>query len=530
MENCHNDSMEGGIPATAGVKLSSAEEALSAVKSGDKVFVGTACATPRLLIRALECMEKRLDDVTMIHFLTDGAIAIMGDRPKTRFRHKVFFVGTDTREAVKQGLAQYVPISIAQVPDLIRDGMIPIDVALIQVSLPDEHGFVSLGVSVDVTRAAVLRAKTVIAELNPHMPFTRGDSTVSVDRISRFVAVDSPVIEYLHTPADEVAGQIARYVARIISDSSTLHVGLGQIPNEMLKHLSNRKNLGIHSDVITEPIVDLIENGVITGESKTLHKGQVVASYCMGTSRLYERVNRNPMFSFHPMEYVCRPDVLANQSRLVSVTQAFSVDLIEIAHPAFRPWLIEEASRLGYIRKGQTIKSKGAYPEEAVQECKAKNGETIIIRPSRAIDASGLQDVFYHLRPEDVYTRFFTHLASLSVSRAEHLCNVDYEKEMAFIAAVGTTENEQVVGSACYFVDQTDNLAEVAYMIRPEWQALGVGTALQQCMTEYAASKGIRGFKADILAENKKMQRLIKKGAQVSMTRQGSQYEVIVLF
>jgi len=250
-------------------KVSTPEEALASIKSGDSIFIGTACATPRQLIQILENMDKRLDDVKLIHFLTDGAISNENGNPKTKFQHKVFFVGTDTREAVKQGKAHYIPISIAQLPALIEKDMVPIDVALVQVSLPDEHGVVSLGVSVDITKSAVLKAKTVIAELNPNMPYTLGDSVISMDQIDYLVKVDTPVIEYLHEPADHVAKQIARYVARIISDNSTLHIGLGRIPNEMLKYLTNRKNIGIHSDVITEPVIDLIEQGVITGNAKS---------------------------------------------------------------------------------------------------------------------------------------------------------------------------------------------------------------------------------------------------------------------
>ena len=492
--------MNTQFPEKCESKISKPEKALSVVKSGDRIFVGTACATPRLLIQTLEGMKKRLDDVKLIHFLTDGAIPLKDGVPETKFQHIVFFVGTDTREAVKQGKAQYIPISIVQVPNLIEKDMVPIDVALIQVSLPDEHGFVSLGVSVDITKAAVLKAKTVIAEVNPNMPYTFGDSLIPIDQIDYLVPVDTPVIEYLHKPADDIAKQIARYVARIINDNSTLHIGLGRIPNEMLKYLTNRKNLGIRSDVITEPVVDLIEQGVVAGNSESEPKGQIVASYCMGTRRLYNLIDRNPLFAFHPINYVCRPDIMAGIQQMVSVTQAFAVDLmgqicadqfggefysgvsaqpdflraaagspggkpiiclssttdngktsricpllfegegvtiprsdvhyviteygcaylfcrsiqeralalIEIAHPSFRPWLLDEGKRLGYIREDQTLKSKVAYPEEEERECKLKNGEKVIIRPSKASDVQGLQDIFYNLRPKDVYTRFFT--------------------------------------------------------------------------------------------------------------------------
>ena len=595
-------------------KLSAPEEAVSVVKSGDRVFVGSACATPRVLIRALEEKGGRLDDVRLLHFLTDGAIPMKDGVPETRFRHKVFFVGTDSREAIKQGKAQYVPVSIAHLPQLIENEVIPVDVALIQVSLPDEDGRVSLGVSVDITRGAALKAGRVVAEVNPNMPYTLGDSTIPADRIDHFVKVDSPLIEYVHEPADAVAKQIARYVARIVRDHSTLHIGIGRIPNEMLKYLTSRKDLSIHSDVITEPVLDLMEKGVITGP--------IAASFCMGTKRLYDAIHRSPRFSFYPIDHICSPGLLSGIKQLVSVTQALCIDLmgqvcadqfcgefysgicvqpdfiraaaaspggkpiiclssttddgkesrirpllregegvtvpradvhyvvteygcaylfcksiqekalalIEIAHPEFRPWLLEEAIRLGYVRKGQKLQSQIAYPEEEECEITLKSGHTVRIRPSKASDVRGIQDVFYHMRKEDVYLRFFVNLPALDECRADPLCNVDYENQMAFTAVTGDPENEKVVGCSCYFVDADDGLAEVAYMIQPDWQGLGLGTALQHRMEEYARSKGIRGFKAYILTQNQKMQRLIQKGVKVTFKRGVDEYEVVSLF
>lgn len=595
-------------------KIRTPEQAVSIVKSGDSVFIGTACATPRTLLQALEARGNQLFDVKLIHFLTDGAIPMKNGLPNTNFQHKVFFVGSDTREAIKQGKAQYIPISIAQLPRLIESENIPIQVALVQVSPPDSNGYVSLGVSVDITRSAVLKAQTVIAEINPNMPYTLGDSRIPIDRIDAAVEVTTPVIEYLHQPSDAIGEKIARYVARIIHDHSTLQTGIGRIPNEMLKYLTNRKHLSIHSDVITEPVIELIAKGVLTGT--------IATSYCMGTRALYDLIDRNPLFSFHPIHYICRPDILSGISHLVSVTQAFSIDLmgqvcsdqfggefyggisaqpefiraaalspggksviclssttddgkesrirpvlqegegvtiprsevhyvvteygsaylycksiqekalalIEIAHPDFRPWLLAEAIRLGYLREGQTLKSKTAYPENEEREIRLNTGEKVLIRPAKASDVGGIQDIFYHLKPEDIYTRFFNHLSSFTEDKAQHLCNVDYENEMAFAAVIGERENEKVIGSSCYFVDSMDNLAEVAYMIRPEWQKCGLGTALQQRMAEYAKSKGLRGFKANILAENIKMQRVIQKGEKVSCKRYDNELEVVSLF
>jgi acyl-CoA hydrolase/RimJ/RimL family protein N-acetyltransferase len=611
------------VLAALGNKITTPAEALASVSSGNRIFVGTACATPRVLVQTLENMGDKLTDVHLYHFLVDGAIPCVDGRPHTKFHHKVFFVGSDTREVIKQGKADYIPISLAQVPHLIKRGGISIDLALVQVSMPNDKGFVSLGVSTDITSAIIKNAGRVIAEINPNMPWTHGDTLISVDQIDKMVIVETPVIEYVHPPVeDAVSEKIARYVARIIEDGSTLQIGLGRIPNQMLRYLTNRRALGIHSDVITDPIVDLVEQGVITGEAKTIHKGKIVASYCMGTRRLYDFINNNPLFSFYPIEYVCDPSVIAGNYKMVSVTQAWSIDLmgqvcadqfegefyggvstqpdfirgasaspggkpiiclasttedrtrsrirpllregegvtiprsdvhyviteygyaylfgksireralalIEVAHPSFRHWLLAEAKRLGYLREEQTLMSRTAYPEEVVKEVTLKNGTKVIIRPAKASDVRGLQDIFYHMTPQDVYTRFFTCLKSLSVSKAEHLCNVDYEKEMAFVATIGHLEDEQIIGSSCYVVNPSTNMADVAYMIRPEWKGDGLGSALQQRMVEYAKSKGLRGFTADILSENKAMLTLAKKCGTVTMRPSFGAYEVEIVF
>ena len=603
-------------------KIVTAEDAVSNIHSGDRIFVGTACATPRLLIQALENRGGSLSDIQIFHFLTDGAIPDEEGHPKTRFKHKVFFVGMDSREAVKQGQADYIPISVAQVPNLVKNGGITIDAAIIQTSMPDEFGFVSLGTSVDITRGISQNAKMVIAELNPNMPTTLGDSFISVKDIDFLVLVDSPVIEYSHKPADAVAEQIARYIARVIDHGSTLQIGLGQIPNEMLKYLTDRHDLGIHSDVITDPVVDLIEKGVITGRKKTLHRDQIVTSYCMGTKRLYDLIDKNPMFAFHPIDYVCDPAVISRNNKLVSVSQAFAVDLtgqicadqyegefyggvstqpdflrgaasspggkpiiclrsttedgkqsrirpllkegegvtiprsdihyviteygmaylfgksireralalIEISHPSFRSWLLDEGKRLGYIRSKQTLQSKTAYPAEEEREVELKNGKTVLIRPSRASDIQGLQNIFYHMSEEDIYTRFFNNLKSLSISMAEHLCNVDFENEVAFMAVAGEREQDLVIGTSCYMVDPSTKLAEVGYMILPEWQGVGLGTVLQQRMAEYAKSKGLRGFTAEVLSENQKMLKLAQGSFNASMELSSGVYEITMLF
>lgn len=603
-------------------RYSSHAEILGAIPAGARIFVGSACATPRALISILENADDPPPGIQFVHFLTDGAVPVYEGGPFTSFRHKSFFIGSDMRALMSSGKVDYVPISVSKVHRLIENGRIPVDVAFVQVTPPDSKGHVSLGVSVDITLSAVRRAKTVIAEINPNMPRTHGDTTIPIDDIDLAIEVDSPIIEYVHRPADEIAERIARYIARIIDDGSTIQIGVGRIPNEMLRYLVNRRDLGIHSDVVTEPLVDLIEKGVVTGERKTLHPGRVVTSYCMGTKRLYDLVDDNPMFSFQPIHYVCDPAVIASNANMVSVTQAFAIDLtgqicadqfegefyggvssqpeflrgaaaseggkaivclgsrtdegrprirgmlhdgegvtipradvhfvvteygiaylfgrsiaeratalVEIAHPDDREALVADAKRLGYLPKAVALKSRRAYPAEEEREITLRNDRKILIRPTRATDVEMIQELFYSLSAEDVFTRFFTNLKSLDVSKAQHLCSVSYEDEMAFVAVVGEREGEVVVGSSCYYVNPSTNLADCAYMIRPEWQGLGLATIFQDRMAEYAKARGVRGFTADVLCDNERMMKVFEKGGLRLSTRVVSGvFEVTMLF
>jgi acyl-CoA hydrolase/GNAT superfamily N-acetyltransferase len=618
------------LPPRFAEKISTPEQALSVIRPGNRVFVGTGCAAPATLLQALEHLGQNLKDVKLYHFFTQGAVFYENGLPKTQFQHKCFYVNSDMAEMIKQGHGDYIPIPVARIPTLMKAGGFPVDVALIQVSMPDPYGYVSLGISCDITHAAIQKASFVIAELNPNMPRTSGETSLHIGRIDRAVIVDHPVSEHGFPDVDaSIARPIAGYISRIIKDGSTLQIGLGEIPNAAIKFLSGRKNLGIHSDVITDSIIDLIDSGMINGKEKAIHKGLVVASFCIGSRRLYARLHNNPLFSFHPMEYVCDPSVLAQNSKLVSITQAQTVDLmgqvcsdqfngdlaggisaqpdfirgaglspqgraiicltsttgngrfsriqpffskgervtipgsdvhyvvtecgaaylfgksirekalalIEVAHPLFRPWLLEEARRLGYLGQNQDLKCKsdGAlechYPQNEDTEIILNDQTRISIRPAKASDVTGLQDLFYKLPPEDVYTRFFRPLKQFSMSEAEYFCNVDYEKEMAFIAAVGDHDQKQIIGSSFYVVDPATNMAEVAYMILHEWQGRGVGSVLQKQMAAYAESKGIRGFKADILCENAAMIRLAKRcGSRVTLRKEGDVYSMEIFF
>jgi acyl-CoA hydrolase/GNAT superfamily N-acetyltransferase len=590
-------------------RRASADEAVAVVRPGDSVFAGSACGTPWTLVDALERLKR--PGVVLVHFLTSGRGTT--DPRTTRYRHRVFYVGTNVRALHDVGRVDYVPLSLADIPRLFENGQLPLDVAMIQVAPPDPDGTCSLGISVDVTKAAALAAPTVIAEVNPAMPRTSGDSRIPVDRIASFVPVDTPAVEYLHEPGGEVSEQIARYVARLIDDRSTLQVGVGRVPNEMLAHLTNRRDLAIHSDVICEPLVDLIEAAVVTGP--------VTTSWAMGTRRLYDLVEDDPRFAFHPIAYICDPTVVAGIERMVSVTQAFTADLtgqvstegldgtlygglstgpalhrgalaspggmaivclasrtplgrsaiclelapgevtipradvhwviteygtaylfgrslaeravalIEIAHPEARQELLDGAIERGLVGPNQELRSRTAYPVAEVRDVRLRDGREVVMRPTRTGDAGPMQGLFYRMSEEDVHTRFFQKLTSLTDKAAQHLCSVDYKEEMAFAAVVGPSARERIVAASSYYLSPATGLAEVAYMVDPEWQGSGLGTILHAGLVDYARRQGARGLTADLLATNARMMRVFEHGEySLSVDTDAGVSEVTMLF
>lgn len=308
-------------------KKTSVKEALRAVRRGAKVFIGTACAEPQYLVKGLIERANTLHDVQLLHFVTLGDAPYTDKRFDTRFRHNAFFVGPNTREAINEARADYTPVFISEIPRLFRKGTIALDVALVQTSPPDSHGFVSLGISVDIVKAAVYSAKIVIAQVNRFMPWTMGDSLIPVEALDYIVEHDEPLAEFQYPEPNEVGHKIAANVARLIHDGDTLHIGYGHIPYAVLSHIQDKKDLGLHTEVISDGYVDLIERGIVTGARKTLHPERVVCSFCIGTRKVYDYVDNNPRILFYPAEHVYSPLVIAQNEQMVSIGSALEVDL-----------------------------------------------------------------------------------------------------------------------------------------------------------------------------------------------------------
>ncbi len=308
-------------------KVASAEQAIGLVRAGQRILIGSGAAEPMRLVEALVTTGTHLADNEIVHLLTLGPAPYTEEKLSHRFRHTAFFIGANTRAAVQEGRADFMPVFLSDIPRLIRSRRVRIDVALVSISPPDEHGYASLGVSVDIVRAAVDTAELVLAEVNPRMPRTLGDSFLHVSRIDRLVPVDYPLPELVQSIPDEVSDQIGRNVAGLVPDGATLQMGIGKIPDAVLRALSNHNDLGVHTEMFSDGAVDLVERGVINGTKKTLLPGKLVTSFLMGSERLYAWAHDNPAIEMRSTSFTNDPETIARNDRMVAINSALAVDL-----------------------------------------------------------------------------------------------------------------------------------------------------------------------------------------------------------
>ncbi len=310
-----------------GPKVATAEAALRCVRSGMRVFVGSGCAVPQKLVAALAARGPEVFDVEIIHNLTFGDAPCARKELLANFRHNAFFVSPNVREAVNEGVADFTPIFMSEIPALFRRKRLHLDVALVQVSPPDEHGFCGYGVSVDVVKAAVESAEHVVAEVNRNMPRTLGDSFVHLTELDAVVESDLPILEHPSDPPSPAALKIGEFIAALVENGSTLQTGIGEIPNAVMGALLGKRDLGMHTEMFCESIIPSIEAGVLNGKAKSLLPGKIVASFCFGNRKLYDYVHNNPAFEFRPTEFTNDPFTIARNEKMVAITSALEVDL-----------------------------------------------------------------------------------------------------------------------------------------------------------------------------------------------------------
>ena len=303
------------------------EEAVSVVNSNKRIYISGNAATPFQLMEGLAQRKEELQNVEIAHLLLLGDDPLSKPGMEGHFRHNSLFVGPADRKAVNEGRADYIPVFLYEIPRLFYSGLLPIDVAFMHLSTPDEHGFMSFGVECLSSKAAAETAKIVIAQVNDKMPRTLGDSFIHISRISKVVEISQELPELEIPPLTDLEKQIGSHIAGLVEDESTLQLGIGGIPNAALEAMFDRKNLGVHTEMVSDGIIDAIEAGVITGAKKTLHPRKVIATFYLGTKKLYEFINNNPTFETHPTEYTNHPFIVKQNDKMVAINSAIEVDL-----------------------------------------------------------------------------------------------------------------------------------------------------------------------------------------------------------
>ena len=609
-------------------KFQSEARAFRQIQRGARVFISTGCAQPQYLVRVfvehVKNHPKALFDAEVLHMWTLGVAPYTEEALKANFRHNSFFIGDSTRDAINSGKADYTPIFLYQVPALFQREIIHLDAALIQVTLPDAHGYVNLGVSVDIVKAAVEQADLVIAQVNAHMPRVPGDGFIHLEQIDFILPFDEPILQFAPHPNNEVVEGIGKHVAGLIQDGDTIQVGYGSTPDAVVAHLHTKKDLGIHTELLTDGLVKLIKAGNVSNRYKTINRGRTVASFCMGTQESYDYIHNNPSIEFRTVDYTNNPLIIARHENMVAINGALQIDLtgqscaesigrmfysgiggqadfmrgaiyapngksivtlpattdsnsisrivpllkegsgvtlnrgdvhyivteygiaylhgknireramalIAIAHPDFRPWLIEEAKRLGLIYRDQAFipGDKGIYPEKFETFRMTKKGLEIFLRPVKISDEPLIKDFFYDLSEESLYRRFMSVRKDMPHERLQEFVVIDYTKDMVVLAFVLSEDKEELIGMGEYHANSDHHTAEASFTIKNSYQGRGVGTEILIHLTHIAKKHGFLGFTAETLFENMPMLKVFEKTMTVERSYSDGVYNLRMMF
>lgn len=597
------------------------------IRPGNRIFVGTGCGEPQYLVRSLlnfvDDQPKAFLDAEIMNIVTLGVAPYTDEKFRDNFRLNSFFIGDSSRNAINRGAADYTPIFLSNLPDLIRSERLPLDVALIQTTVPDKDGNMNLGISVDIVKTAVEKAGIVIAQPNSHMPCVAGDGWIGMDDVDYLVPKDEPLLEYIEDVPGEIARKIGIYVARIVEDGSTIQVGYGSIPNAIVSSLSGKEHLGVHTELLSDGMAELIQKGVVDNTQKSVNPGKTIATFCMGRRRTYDFLRGNDGIQFRSIDYTNNPLVIAKNSKMIAINSALEVDLtgqataeslghnfysgiggqadfmrgavlspggktilalpstggtvsrivpflkegagvtltrgdihyvvteygiaylhgksireramdlISIAHPVFRLWLIEEAKRLHLIYPDQAFipGSKGEYPEDLETWKSTRTGLRVLLRPVKISDEPLLKDFFYSLSDESMYQRFISARRDIPHEVLQKLVAVDYFQKMVLIAVMEKDDRESICGLGQYGINSDMFTADVALVVRDDCQNKGVAAELLSYLVYLAKKQGLLGFTADVLAGNDPVFRLFKKmGFAVSKRSESGVYELKAMF
>lgn len=608
--------------ASYATKKSSANKAMGVIRPGQRVFVGSSCGEPQHLVAALAQSTDRLSDIEIVRLLSQENTLlsrIANETADETVNIRSFYLGSVQPEELASEMRFLTPINLSSAPRLFKSRMFPLNVALIQVTPPDAFGWMSLGVAVDITQAAALAADIVIAQVNARMPWIHGTGFVHVDDVDIIVEHDEELISLGPQGESDSGNMIARHVARLVDDGSTIQICLGRTPEETLLALSAKNDLGVHSPFVTDGMMRLAEMGVINNRKKGFKEGKFVASSAMGTVELYEFLNGNPSVDFQPSDYVCDPRIIASHKRVVAMNTAIAIDLtgqvaidsfsfshycgvtgthdfvkgallaeggksilmldatfgygkksrivpnlagtavvvpradvqyvvteygsvnllgksyqeramniIGVAHPDFREELFREAKAIGLLGAERVFRKNfhGIYPLR-IEERIIAAGVPVTVRPAKPDDERRIQEHFYGLEKEDVFTRFFHPKTRFVRREVEQMSQIDYIGRFTLVAVTGEFGFEEVVGIGEYFLDEETNVAEVSFSVSAGFKHLGLGSVLIRKLSEAARENGIGGLSACILPDNRGMVALFK--TLPFRVRSGLQDEVLLL-
>ena len=584
-------------------KKCSSQEAIGRIRPGQRVFIGSSCGEPQALVRALAEQSDRFTGLEVIRLmaLESAPLTLVANKSHEKnLTIRSFYAGSGRPKGIARNLRYITPLNLSAVPRLFHTKRMPVNVALIQVSEPDDFGWMSLGISVDITLAAARSAELVIAQVNPRMPRVLGRSFIHANDVDVVVEVEEPLLTVGAPPESESANLIADHIKRFVDDGSTVQISLGTTPQAVLRALADKNDLGIHTQYVTDDIMHLVSRGVITNRVKGFNDGKLVASSAIGSEELYEFLDDNPGIDFHPSDYVNNPSVIAQHHRMVSINVAMEVDLtgqtaadampinhftgvsgmldfirgaaqaeggksilmlpstsrdgkksrvvpslgktavvvprsdvhyvvtefgavnlfgkslqeralamISIAHPAFREQLFHDAKTLGLLGAERKLKESlhSVYPIHLEKRIEIDD-EPVMLRPAKPVDERRIQEHFYNLEKEDVVSRFFHDKSSFARDEVEGLSQIDYVKNLTLVAVVGEFGFGRVVGVAEYLLDESTNMAEVAFSVSRKYQGKGLGRILMAQISGAARENGIAGLLAYTAPDNDGMIRL----------------------
>ena len=593
-------------------KVISTDQLLEKLKPGQKIFVSSGVAAPGKVLSAIAGSDARnIRDLEIIQLITLGKYLTSSSEAR-KYRLKTFNIGESIGKEIAEGKVDFIPANLMELPYIFLSGAVAVDVAIIQTSVPGENGFVSMGVAVDVANIVIKQASLVIAEINPNMPVTLGETFLHISSFDYVVESDWPLMERENKPYDVILDRIGWNISNLIEDSSTVVLHVGRIFNAVAEHLKNKKNLGILTHVVSDWAIGLVKSGAISLDRSRYNGGLITASYCYGSHALYEYVNRNPVFEFYPIARLSNPFVVRRIKSLISIMNVKKIDIsgesvifhsgdnlltgyesklnfavaatiskkgkaivalnsvdkqgksnivikhdcdidnphstlgvvkyivteygvanlfgksireraiamIDIAHPAHRESLLEQAKALNYVYPDQIYVARHAanYPALLETRKSLKDGLEIKIRPIKPSDEDMMRHLFYNFSDESKYFRYFASKPVMPHKEMQKYVSIDYEDFMSVVALVEKGRNERIIAEARYAYDKRSDAYEIAFIVDEEFQGKGVATFMLNYLIKIARDRGIKWFIAYVLPRNEAMLKVFEK-SKIEATR-----------